>query len=87
MTNLKNTLGNESWFRENESKIRALLPDVWTHIHNINMLKIGFGLKVIGVDWRSQTELASIMVLFEKLGILLRRNTYQIRVINRSIFS
>ncbi len=86
MKHLKSTLGNESWLRENESKIRDLLPGVWTHAHNINMLKIGFGLKLIGIDWRSQIELVNIMVMLEKLGMILRRNTYQIRAINRSIF-
>lgn len=86
MSNLKETIGNEAWVRENETKLKDLLPETWTHMHNLNGLKIGFGLKLIGVDWRSQDEFGKVMVWMEKIGIMIRQNTYQIQASNQSIF-
>ena len=83
---LKDTLGNEKWLRENEAKIRDLLPPTWTHMENLNGLKLGFGLKVIGVDWRSEDEFGRVMLFLEKIGMLQRQNGYQVRANHRSIF-
>lgn len=69
---LKNTLGNEKWLRDNESAIHGLLPETWTHINNLNGLQLGFKLKVLGIDWRSENDFGKIMVYFEKVGIMLR---------------
>lgn len=76
---MKDTLGNEQWLRDNEVKIRELLPPTWTHMENLNCLKIGFGLKLLGIDWRSKEEFGRVMVFLEKIGMLQRRNVYQIR--------
>lgn len=86
MNSLINTLGNENWVRENESEIKNLLPKTWTHMHNLNILKIGFGLKLIGIDWRSEDEFGKIMVFLEKIGIMIRQNGYQVQSSNQSIF-
>ena len=50
------TLGNEAWLKENETKVKNLLPKTYTHINNLNGLKLGFNLKLLGVDWRSESE-------------------------------
>ena len=71
---LIDTLGNEQWIREHEVEIRKLLPDTWTHINNIHGLKLGFGLKLLGVDWRSDDEFGKVMVFLERIGILQRQN-------------
>ena len=86
MPNLKNTIGNENWLRENENKLKKLLPETWTHMHNLNGLKIGFGLKLLGIDWRSEEEFGRVMVWIEKIGIMVRQNTYQVRASSQSIF-
>lgn len=86
LNNLKETLGNEKWLRKNEDSLKKLLLETWTHMHNLNGLKIGFGLKLIGVDWRSDDELSKIMLWLEKVGIMVRQNTYQIKASHRSIF-
>jgi hypothetical protein len=82
---LQHTLGNETWLRQNEAKLRALLPETWTHIENLNGLKLGFGLKLIGVDWRSPEEFGKVMLFLEKVGIIQRQNGYQVRANHRSI--
>jgi hypothetical protein len=73
LNNLKETLGNEKWLRKNEDSLKKLLLETWTHMHNLNGLKIGFGLKLIGVDWRSDDELSKIMLWLEKVGIMVRQ--------------
>lgn len=69
---LKNTLGNEDWLRKNEQAIREMLPTTWTHINNLNGLQLGFKLKLMGVDWRSQDEFGKVMVYLEKIGMMFR---------------
>lgn len=86
MPTLIETLGNENWLRENEQKLKNLLPKTWTHMSNINGLKIGFGLKLIGVDWRTNEEFSRVMIFLEKVGIMIRQNTYQVQACNGSIF-
>lgn len=86
MSNLKETICDINWLQENEDKIKKLLPEVWTHMHNINALKIGFGLKILGIDWRSHSEFGSIMVFLEKAGIIVRQRTYQVKASAISIF-
>lgn len=83
---LKDTLGNEAWLRENEVKIKSLLPQTLTLATNINGLQLGFSLKLLGVDWRSPDEFGKIMVFLEKIGILHRENGYQVMANPRSIF-
>lgn len=68
----QNTLGNEQWLRDNESKVKAMLPETWTHISNLSALGIGYKLKVLGVDWRSEAEFGLIMVFLDKIGLMLR---------------
>ena len=78
-TNLSDTLGNLEWCRNNEKELKGLIPSNWTHINNLNGLKIGFQLKLIGVDWRSQDEFGKVMVFLEKVGIMQRQNGFQVR--------
>jgi len=63
---LQDTLGNEQWLRDNEDKVKALLPDTWTHMGNLNGLQIGFGLKLLGIDWRSEDEFGRVMLFLER---------------------
>lgn len=69
---LQDTLGNGEWLKRNEAAIKEILPDTWTHINNLNGLQLGFRLKLIGVDWRSNDEFGKIMVFLEKIGMILR---------------
>lgn len=69
---LEETIGNREWVKENEDKIKNILPETWTHIQNLNGLQLGFQLKLIGIDWRSEEEFGKVFVFLEKMGILLR---------------
>lgn len=69
---LQDTLGSAQWLRENEDKVKALLPDTWTHIGNLNSLQIGYGLKLLGIDWRSEDEFGRVMLFLEKARFMLR---------------
>lgn len=66
------TLGNEQWLASNANKLKEILPETWTHIANLNGLKLGWDLKLLGVDWRSQDEFGRCMVYLERVGIMKR---------------
>jgi len=69
---LQDTIGNEQWLRENETRLKEALPETWAHVRNINGLQLGFKLKLLGLDWRSEEEFGKTMVFLEKIGIMLR---------------
>lgn len=81
---LRETLGNIEWLRANEDKIKDILPETWTHIHNLNGLQMGFKMKLLGIDWRSEDEFGRVMVFFQKTklmlmdGLLVKRNPHSI---------
>jgi len=66
------TLGNREWVRQNEQAIKDLFPDTWTHVMNLNPVAIGFGLKLIGIDYRTDAEYCKVVQFFEDVGILMR---------------
>lgn len=71
--------GNETLDRSKVAQIMStVLPETWTHVHNVNWLAVGFHLKLAGVDWRSESELHGAMALLERAGIV-QRNGYTIR--------
>lgn len=72
MTNalLRQTLGDIEWMTEHRNELRALFPETWTLAANLNMLQLGFGLKVVGVDWRNDDELAKVLTFLTKFGIV-----------------
>jgi hypothetical protein len=76
---LKASLGSPEWMRENLSKLKAIFPETWTHSENVSMLKWGYQLKVVGVDWRSEQELVNVMVYLTKVGVVQVNNEQLIR--------
>ena len=70
------TLFNHTWLKKNENAIKALMPETWTNIQNIDPIPLCFKLKVLGVDWRSENDFGSIMAFFVKLGFYLRDNGF-----------
>ncbi len=75
------TLGNMEWVIENQSKLKELFPSEWGAI---NPLKIGFGLKLLGLNWKDLPELAWLMAMFEKMEIIEREDA-QIRANTRDV--
>jgi hypothetical protein len=82
---LKETVFDYEWMKIHEQKLKEFFPETWTNVSNINGLKIGFGLKLLGVDWRTEEEFGAILLLFEDLGLLLREG-YTIRRSNHVVF-
>lgn len=72
---LQSTIGNDAWMHANAAKIRASLPEEWTTADQSLMLSIGFKLKLLGIDWRSEKEFGGCMVLLEKVGLMERRGS------------
>lgn len=72
MNSLLDTLGNEKWMREHEAQLKAILPETWTHMANLDGPRIAFQLKPIGVDWRNADEFAKCMIFLERTGVMLR---------------
>lgn len=70
--NLQDTLGNDEWLRANENALKDMLPETWTHINNLNGLQLGFNMKLLGIDWRSEEEFGLIMVFLELINFMLR---------------
>lgn len=69
---LIDTLGNDEWLRVNEKAIKAMLPETWTHVSNLNMLQIGYQMKLLGIDWRTEEQLAKTMAFLTKTRFLLK---------------
>jgi len=69
---LLNTIGDPDWLKKNADGILEALPETWTHMHNLNGPALGFKLKLLGVDWRSEDEFGKCMVFLERVGILKR---------------
>ncbi len=67
---LEKTIGNDEWLKVHETELKALFPADWSHACRVSMLKIGWELKLLGVEWRSEIELINIFVYFGKIGIV-----------------
>lgn len=69
---LDTTLGNPEWMKKNEKAIKDMFPETWTHVGNLNGLQLGFQMKLLGIDWRSEEQFGKVMVYLEKVKIILR---------------
>jgi hypothetical protein len=38
--NLNATIGNKEWLKINEAGLKAMLPKTWTHMHNLDALRL-----------------------------------------------
>ncbi len=76
---MKDTLGNQQWLIDNEKSLKDMLPKTWTHMHNLNPVQIGYKLKLLGIDWRSDQDFGSVMVYLWRVGFMLRKDKYLIK--------
>jgi len=81
------TLGDRDWLASHEGAIKNALPETWTHVENIDGLRLGFALKLLGIDWKTEQEFGKVMLFLEHVGILERKNGYQVRANPIRIFS
>ena len=82
---IHDTLGNLPWLRANEAGIKALLPDTWTPVINLDGVRLGYGLKLLGVPWSGQEEFGKILFFLEHMGFL-ERNGLTVKKNPHSIF-
>ena len=67
------TIGDRQWVNENKNKIIDLFPETFTHISNINWLAIRFQLKLMGINYRTDEEVAKILAWCEKNKLLFKQ--------------
>ena len=65
--------------RLKEPYIKSLFPQEWTPEASLSILRVGFGLKLLGFDWKSTEQLARLLAFFEMLGFVERNDTKQVR--------
>ena len=82
---LQSTIGNSEWLKKNEQAIKDMFPNTWTHMDNLNGLQIGFKMKLLGIDWRSEEQFSKVMVFLEKTKLILR-DGYTVKANPHSIF-
>jgi hypothetical protein len=68
--NLKTTIFDLTWYTKNEDVIRDMFPEEWTHVSDLNLLKIGYLLKLRGVDWTSKEELAEVLAFLTTIKLI-----------------
>lgn len=67
---LVNTLGSADWLQQNEREIRSLFPPEGVMIDQTFFMRLGFKLKLLGADWRSNDELIKSLLFLRKAGIV-----------------
>jgi hypothetical protein len=67
---LQETIADPLWVKENESKLKGIFPETWTHLSNINPMQLMYQSKLVGIPWRSEQELATILAFLTKIGIV-----------------
>lgn len=65
------TLGNKHWLMHHEQAIKDMFPTEWTHCMQINHFMIGAKLQVLGLDWKSETELIMTITALAADGFVL----------------
>lgn len=72
MKTYQELLSDPEWVAKNEKALKDIFPETFTHVSNLNILQIGFKFKLLGLDWRSQEQMADVMATLEKRRIILR---------------
>ena len=76
---LQEIITNPKWVAKYLDNTIETLPETWLHSSNFNFLSFGFQLKLAGIDWRSEDDLAAVLAHFEENKIIFR-DGYSFRV-------
>lgn len=68
--NLETTIFDLAWYEKNENVIRDILPEEWTHASELNLVRIGYLLKLRGVDWTTNEELSEILAFLTTIRLI-----------------
>lgn len=63
-------LWKNDWVAENRGNIEELLPSDWQEMDQILAIQIGYGIKCMGVDWRSNQDFGDVMTRLIDLKIM-----------------
>jgi hypothetical protein len=78
MSPYKNNLYSVEWITQHHDILMDALPDIWTHIENVDYLIFGLKLKILNVPWNTREDLTSILQYLESINLIHRKNEYQI---------
>jgi hypothetical protein len=67
---LRKTVGNRNWMRLYWRAVMSGIPQQWTEWDTGAMLRFGFHLKTLGVDWSGEQDLALCLAWLSHLGIV-----------------
>lgn len=62
------------WLSENEETLRKLFSQEWKEYTQADALRMGFQLKLMGIDWRSEMEFGKAMVILISTGVVMTRH-------------
>lgn len=78
---LQSTLGNFTWVDQHKEALKALLPLDWTPFNDAFGLPFMYRIKLLGIDYRSDHDVASMLAMFETSGLLLHdRDSHTFKV-------
>lgn len=66
---LRSTLGNPQWLAANRAAITSILPTDWKPAIDY-VLPIGYRLKLLGVEWSTESELIKIMDYLQRIHLI-----------------
>jgi hypothetical protein len=72
------TLYSVDWLISHHDRIMTYLPETWTHIDNIDYVKFGFQLNLLGVPWETKDHLIEIIHYLERLKMVNIKNEFQV---------
>lgn len=58
------------WVSANDAKLRNLFPEQWTRSEELDMMRIGEGLRDLGCDWYSVPQLLECCMTLAAYGIV-----------------
>lgn len=70
---IESTLGNSVWVHENTDKLKQALPQDWSDPTEAFGLPFRYKIKLAGVDYKTDAELACVIELLHHSGLLLQQ--------------
>lgn len=70
MNRFPTTFDNYEWLRANEDKLRNLVPEAPTLIDLTFFMRLGFGLKLMGVEWNDYDQVSDICSILTRFGVM-----------------
>jgi hypothetical protein len=67
---LQRTVCDPRWLVANVERLQAAFPEQWTALDTLNAIAVGTKLRRVGVDWYGDDELAFVLALMQRVGIM-----------------